>query len=72
MIDTGRKEDIESIDCGLRAKGLRDGVQIAFGGNIGIEDLGYLKKLPVEVIDIGQAVVDAPLLDMRMDIAAET
>jgi nicotinate-nucleotide pyrophosphorylase (carboxylating) len=71
MIDTGRKEDIEWIDSGLRAKGLRDGVQIAFGGNIGIEDLSYLKELPVEIIDIGQAVVDAPLLDMRMDITAE-
>ncbi len=71
MIDTGRKEDIEWIDSGLREKGLREVVQIAFGGNIGIEDLGYLKKLPVEIIDIGQAVVDAPILDMRMDITAE-
>jgi nicotinate-nucleotide pyrophosphorylase (carboxylating) len=72
MIDTGRKEDIGWIDSGLRKKGLREFVQIAFGGNIGIEDLGDLKKLPVEIIDIGQAVVDAPLLDMRMDITAET
>jgi nicotinate-nucleotide pyrophosphorylase (carboxylating) len=71
MIDTGRKEDIEWIDSGLRAKGLRDGVQLAFGGNIGIADLSALKKLPVEIVDIGQAVVDAPLLDMRMDITAE-
>jgi nicotinate-nucleotide pyrophosphorylase (carboxylating) len=72
MIDTGRKEDIVKIDSRLRAKGLRDRVQIAFGGNIGINDLTDLKKLSVEIIDIGQAVVDAPLLDMRMDITAET
>jgi len=72
MIDTGRKEDIVKIDSGLRAKGLRDRVQIAFAGNIGIGDLQELKKLPVEIVDIGQAVVDAPLLDMRMDITAET
>jgi nicotinate-nucleotide pyrophosphorylase (carboxylating) len=72
MIDTGRKEDIVNIDSGLRAKGLRDRVQIAFAGNIGIDDLADLKKLPVEIIDIGQAVVDAPLLDMRMDITTET
>jgi len=71
MLDTGRKEDIEQIDSGLRAKGLRDSVQIAFGGNIGIKDLKDLKKLSVEIIDIGQAIVDAPLLDMRMDITAE-
>jgi nicotinate-nucleotide pyrophosphorylase (carboxylating) len=72
MIDTGRKEDIVKIDSGLRAKGLRDRVKIAFAGNIGISDLKDLKRLPVEIIDIGQAVVDAPLLDMRMDITAET
>jgi nicotinate-nucleotide pyrophosphorylase (carboxylating) len=72
MIDTGRKEDIVKIDSRLRAKGLRDRVKIAFAGNIGISDLKDLKKLPVEIIDIGQAVVDAPLLDMRMDITAET
>jgi nicotinate-nucleotide pyrophosphorylase (carboxylating) len=72
MIDTGRKEDIVKIDSELRAKGIRDRVQIAFGGNIGINDFTDLKKLSVEIIDIGQAVVDAPLLDMRMDITAET
>ncbi len=72
MIDTGRREDIVKIDSGLRAKGLRDRVQIAFAGNIGIGDIQELKRLPVEIVDIGQAVVDAPLLDMRMDITAET
>ena len=68
MIDTGRKEDVERVDSALRAKGLRAGVRIAFGGNIRIEDLEVLKKMPLEIVDIGQAVVDAPLLDMRMDI----
>ena len=72
MIDTGRKDDIERIDSGLRAKGLRDRIQIAFGGNIEINDLKGLKKLSVDIVDIGQAVIDAPLLDMRMDITAET
>lgn len=72
MIDTGRKEDIERIDSGLRAKGLRGRVQIAFGGNIGIDDLNDLKKLSVDIVDMGHAVVDAPLLDMKMDIIAET
>jgi nicotinate-nucleotide pyrophosphorylase (carboxylating) len=72
MIDTGRKEDIVKIDSGLRAKGLRDRVKIAFAGNIMISDLQDLKRLPVEIIDIGQAVVDAPLIDMKMDITGAT
>jgi len=72
MIDTGRKEDITAVDSILRVKGLRGRVQIAFAGNISIEDLVHLRRMPVDVVDIGQAVIDAPLLDMRMDIAEES
>ncbi len=68
MIDTGRKEDIECVDSTLKAKGLRGRLQIAFGGNIRIDDVKDLKRMPVEIVDIGQAIVDAPLLDFRMDI----
>ena len=68
MIDTGHKEDIKMVDLVLRKQRLRRRVKIAFGGNIKIEDLRKLRKFPVDVVDIGKAIVDAPLLDMRMDI----
>lgn len=68
MIDTGRKEDIEEVDRALRKERLRDRVKIAFGGDVRIEDLTDLRKKPVEIVDIGRAIVDAPLLDMRMDV----
>lgn len=68
MIDTGRKEDIEEVDHALRKERLRDRVKIAFGGDVRIEDLTDLRKKPVEIVDIGKAIVDASLLDMRMDV----
>jgi nicotinate-nucleotide pyrophosphorylase (carboxylating) len=68
MIDTGRKEDIEEVDFILRRERLRHQVKVAFGGNIKIEDLEDLRKKPVEIVDIGRAIVDAPLLDMRLDV----
>jgi nicotinate-nucleotide pyrophosphorylase (carboxylating) len=68
MIDTGQREDIKMVDLVLRKQRLRHKVKIAFGGNIQIEDLKELRKMPVEIVDIGKAIVDAPLLDMRMDI----
>lgn len=68
MIDTGYKEDIKMVDLVLRKQRLRRRVKIAFGGNIKIEDLKMLRKFPVDIVDIGKAIVDAPLLDMRMDI----
>jgi nicotinate-nucleotide pyrophosphorylase (carboxylating) len=68
MIDTGRMEDIRKVDLALCGKGLRKNVKIAFGGNIRLEDLRKIKKMPVEIVDIGKAIVDAPLLNMRMDV----
>ena len=68
MIDTGHREDIRMVDLVLREQKLRRKVKIAFAGNIKIEDLKRLRKLPVDIVDIGRVVVDAPLLDMRMDI----
>jgi nicotinate-nucleotide pyrophosphorylase (carboxylating) len=68
MIDTGKKEDVKRVDLVLREQRLRRKVKIAYGGNIRIEDLKKLKEFPVDIVDIGKAIVDAPLLDMRMDI----
>jgi len=68
MIDTGRIKDIAIIDSELKARELRNGIRIAFGGNVGIDDLKELKQMPLEIVDIGRAIVDAPLLDMRMEI----
>ena len=56
------------VDLVLREQGLRRKVKIAFGGNIKIEDLKKFREFPFDIVDIGKAIVDAPLLDMRMDI----
>ncbi len=71
MIDTGRKENIEEIDLILRRERLRHKVKVAFGGSIKIEDLADLKKKPIEIVDIGRAIVDGPLLDLRLDVLRE-
>jgi nicotinate-nucleotide pyrophosphorylase (carboxylating) len=68
MIDTGLKEDISLVDYALKEKGLRDQVKIAFAGNIKMADIKELRKFPVDIIDVGKAIVDAPLLNMRMDV----
>jgi len=68
MVDTGRPGDIEIVDAALRAERLRRRVRIAFSGNVGLHDLADLSRRPVDLVEIGHAVVDAPLLDMRMDV----
>ncbi len=68
MIDTGREDDINKVDLVLRKRRLRHRVKIAFGGEIRLEDLRDLRRAPLEIVDIGKAIVDALLLDMKMDV----
>lgn len=67
-IDTGRPADIERAARALASRGLRDRVRIAFAGGIRLDDMEGLKQLDVDIVDVGREVVDAPLLDMRMEV----
>lgn len=68
FIDTGFREDISRVAAALSNIGLRESVKIAFAGNIKLEDIAELRSMDVDILDIGRAIVDAPLLDMRMEI----
>jgi len=70
FIDTGFKKDIGRVSEALSRLGLREGVRIAFAGNIKLDDIAELKSMDVDILDIGRAIVDAPLLDMRMEVIA--
>ena len=52
----------------LRSLGLRDKVRLAFGGGIKLDDISLLKMTDIDILDIGRPIVDAPLLDMRLEI----
>jgi nicotinate-nucleotide pyrophosphorylase (carboxylating) len=68
FIDTGRREDIGRVSAALSSLGLRESVRLAFAGNIKPEDITELRSMDVDILDIGRAIVDAPLLDMRMEV----
>jgi nicotinate-nucleotide pyrophosphorylase (carboxylating) len=67
-IDTGDTADADRVVRELVSLGLRDGVRIAFSGDIRLEDLDDLKEMDVDILDIGRQIVDAPLLDMRLEV----
>jgi nicotinate-nucleotide pyrophosphorylase (carboxylating) len=68
MIDTGRSDDLTKVASALREEGLRSKVQIAFAGNISLDDIPALSILDVDVLDIGYAILDAPCLPIRFDV----
>jgi nicotinate-nucleotide pyrophosphorylase (carboxylating) len=68
MIDTGRLADVEAANGALAGAGLRDRVEIAFAQGIRLEDIPYLRDKGIDILDIGVAIVDAPLLDMKFEV----
>lgn len=72
MVDTGRIEDAEECVQYLRANGWRGRVQVAFAGNVDIGCIPeLLDRVDVDILDIGKRIVDAPLLDMRLEVIGE-
>ncbi|MDD3718754.1 MAG: hypothetical protein PHP28_08855 [Actinomycetota bacterium] len=71
-VDTGVPLDFMEAAFELERAGLRKKVKIAFGGDLGLKDLRNIKKdkFGIEIVDVGKKVVDAPLLDMRMEVIA--
>lgn len=68
FIDSGKPSDVSAVVKKLVLLGLRKKVKIAFGGGVTLESIDELKTMDIDILDIGRQIVDAPLLDMRMEI----
>lgn len=68
MIDTGNLTDVEVVNNALTGAGLRNKVKIAFAQGIRLEDIPTLRGKGIDILDIGGSIIDAPLLDMRLDV----
>lgn len=68
FVDTGRADDARAVAEELARRGLRGKVMLAFGGGVNLEEMEELTTLDIDILDIGRPIVDAPLLDMRLEI----
>ncbi len=68
MIDTGKVGDINLVSKKLNQINMREKVKIAFAGGIRIPDLAELKEKDVDMVELGRSIVDAPLLDLSLDV----
>lgn len=68
FIDSGNHEDIKTVSMELGRNDLRGNVKIAFGGNVKIKDIDTLRPMDVDILDIGKEIIDAPLLDLKMEV----
>lgn len=68
MVDTGRQEDVMLVNQALVRAGCRAAVKIAFAKGVKIADICTLKGLGIDILDIGAGILDAPLLDMKLEV----
>lgn len=71
MIDTGNLEDVARVNQVLRERNWRSKVKVAFAKGICLEAIPELKGKGIDVLDIGASIIDAPLLDMKLDVRTE-
>jgi nicotinate-nucleotide pyrophosphorylase (carboxylating) len=69
MVDDGRLETLAAIDGVLRGWSLRREVTLAFAGGVTRELLAPARAAGADVVDVGRAVLDAPLWDLHLEIA---
>lgn len=70
FVDSGQMVDAERAIAALSRHRLRGGVAVAFAGGVQLGDIEALAGIGVDIVDVGRPIVDAPLLDMRLDVVA--
>lgn len=70
MVDTADLADLADVHVALVTLGLRKQVRLAFGGGVRMQDLGPAAAAGADAVDVGRAILDAPLLDLRLRVCA--
>lgn len=71
MIDTGDINDLRIVLKAAMNGGWREKVRIAFAGGVTRDKLASVIAAGVDIVDVGRAIIDAPMLDFRLDAESE-
>jgi nicotinate-nucleotide pyrophosphorylase (carboxylating) len=68
MVDTGKVDDLQEVNRALAANNFRHSIVLAFGGGVQLDQLDDVRSAGADAVDIGRAILDAPLLDLRIRV----
>lgn len=71
MVDTGNLADLDRCLAALDRMGGKRPVEVAFAGNVRLTDIPELAVRGADILCIGKEIVDAKLLDMKLDVLGE-
>ena len=65
-LDTGRIEDLDVLMGAMNY--VPHVPKLIFGGNVSLKMINTLKKYPLCKVGVGKAIMDAPMLDMKLNV----
>lgn len=68
MVDSGRVPDLREVIATANRLGFRQQVKVAFGGGVTLERLEDVLAAGADIVDVGRAIIDAPILDFRLKV----
>ncbi len=71
MVDTGNLSDADVCLKVVAEKNCRGKVKVAFAGSVRLQDIPMLAARGIDILCIGREIVDAPLLDMKLNVLEE-
>ena len=71
MVDSGKVEDLDLVSRMVRDAGRRDVTTIAFAGDIAMDDIPGVAEHDVDILDIGRAILDAPIVDIKFAVRTD-
>ncbi len=71
MVDSGQVADLDRVAGMVRVAGARERTTIAFAGDIAMDDIPEIATHDVDILDIGRAILDAPIVDIKFDVRTD-
>ncbi len=68
MVDTGQIPDLAKVGRLSAAGRLGPRVRVAFAGGVGSMNLDAVMDAGATIVDVGRAILDAPMMDLRLDV----
>ena len=68
MVDTGDINDLQIVAATAQKAKWGNEVKLAFAGGVTAVELETVIAAGADIVDVGRAIIDAPLLDYRLDV----
>lgn len=71
MVDSGDLKDLNLVSRLVHDAGRRPETTIAFAGDVAMDDIAAVAAHDVDILDIGRAILDAPIVDIKFDVRTD-